>query len=296
MTKLPASGAAAGRLADLLSRETGQTLSEARRWRIETSLRPLLRAHGLHTLDDLICAIDRDPAGPLKAEAVDAMLNHESSFFRDLAVFHALETVVLPRLASTIADRRLRIWCAGCSTGQEAYSLAMVVKRTPALEGWTVSIEASDVSALAIAKAKQGRYSQMDMQRGLPISELLRWFQPVGKEWQVADELRQMVTFRQDNILQARRACGPFDLILCRNVLFYFPEAQRQQACSELALRARPGTHLVLGAGEMLGAETGFTACRDLSCIYAAQPASGPSTVVRRAQTQAPLPPHPPLS
>ncbi|MCW2363348.1 MULTISPECIES: CheR family methyltransferase [Sphingobium] len=272
MTMQPVSNAAC-RLAELLHRETGQTLSEARRWRIETSLRPLLRAHGLRTLEELVNAIDRAPHGLLQAEVIDALLNHESSFFRDVSVFHAIENSVLPALARTRADRRLRIWCGGCSTGQEAYSLAMIVHRSAALADCTVSIHATDVSALAIAKAKRGRFSQMDMQRGLPISELLRWFHPVDNEWQIAGELQQMIVFQQDNLLDPVHGAGPFDLILCRNVLFYFSEERRRRAWKTLSGRVRPGGYLALGAGEMACAESGFSACRGLSCLYQAREA-----------------------
>jgi chemotaxis protein methyltransferase CheR len=255
-------------LADLLSRETGQMLSEGRRWRIDTMLRPLLRDRRFTSLDELLCAIEREPDGPLKAATIDAILNHESSFFRDVAVFKTLEDVVLPKLAAQASERLIRIWCVGCSTGQEAYSLAMMIKRSPDLEGLRVSIHATDVSALAIEKARRGIFAQMDVQRGLPVNELLRWFEPVGPEWSISDELREMVTFRTDNILHPRSASGLFDLILCRNVLLYFPENHRRDACAQIARRARPQACLVLGAGEMLAAEAGFVASRDSSCIY----------------------------
>lgn len=262
---------AINKLADLLNSETGQTLSEARRWRIDTLLRPILRDWGCKSLDDLLCAIEREPNGPVKAATIDAMLNHESSFFRDISVFQTLENVIIPRLVEQASEQALRIWSVGCSTGQEAYSLAMMVKRSPLLEGWRLSIQATDVSALAIEKAKQGRFSQMDVQRGLPINELLRWFVPVGSEWRVVDELREMITFRADNVLRPDRVTGPFDLILCRNVLFYFPKHHRLEACEQIASKARSGAVLVLGAGEMLPGDTSFAACRATSGIYIKQ-------------------------
>jgi chemotaxis protein methyltransferase CheR len=260
------------RLGELLSRHTGQALSESRRWRIETSLRPLLREHGLPSLDALLVAIERNPAGSLMTETIDAMLNHESSFFRDIGVFRAIEEEVLPRLREQARDKTLRIWCAGCSTGQEAYSIAMMLKRMGSLwDDWRVTIHATDVSPVAIEKARSGRYPHMDMQRGLPINDLLRWFRPVEEDWQIADEIRGMISFQTDNLLETSRVSGAFDLILCRNVLFYFPEALRRQACDRLARHARPGSYLVLGAGEMLaGGNAAFSNCRELSCIYVA--------------------------
>ena len=274
------------RLGDLLAHHTGQTLSESRRWRIETSLRPLMRERGLVSLDGLVAAIERDPGGVLLIETLDAMLNHESSFFRDFAVFQAIEQTVLPRLQAQARDKTLRIWCAGCSTGQEAYSLAMMLRRMePVWDGWRISIVATDVSDIAIEKARRGCYPQMDMQRGLQINDLLRWFRPVGDDWQIADEIRDVVSFYTDNILEPRKVSGLFDLILCRNMLFYFSEDMRQKACDALARHARPGTHLVLGAGEMLaGGNSPFANCRELSCIYVAdKPATLPTVIGRLA-------------
>jgi len=258
-------------LARLLEKHTGQQLSEARRWRVETSLRPLLRSHGLRALDDLVHALGRAPAGPLFEQTIDLMLNHESSFFRDLAVFQSLETIVLPRIREAASDRKqLRIWCAGCSTGKEAYSIAMTLKHMgDAWDGWRISIIGTDVSPIAIDEARLGRYSQMEMQRGLAVNDLLRWFTPTGDVWQVRDEIREMVSFQTDNLLEPRAVTGEYDLILCRNVLFYFQDAKRQIAGKQLARHAHKGSYLVLGAGETLvGHNTCFTPSRNLGCIY----------------------------
>lgn len=265
---------AAETLARLLERHTGQQLSESRRWRIETSLRPLLRDNGLQSLDQLVLALSAERAGPLLEQTIDLMLNHESSFFRDLSVFQSLETAILPQLLEQLGERpgekRLRIWCAGCSTGKEAYSIAMMLKRIDKIcAGWRISILGTDVSSVAIEAAKRGRYAQMEMQRGLGVNDLLRWFSPAGDEWQIKDEIREMVSFHADNLLEPRTVSGDFDLILCRNVLFYFPEDKRQIAYANIASHARRGTHLVLGAGETLvGHDSCFTALRNHRCIY----------------------------
>ncbi len=147
--------------------------------------------------------LGRAPAGPLFDQTIDLMLNHESSFFRDLTVFQSLETAILPEIRERNAsERRLRIWCAGCSTGKEAYSIAMALKHMGSLwDGWRISILGTDVSPIAIEEAKRGRYSQMEMQRGLAINDLLRWFTPAGEHWQIKDEIREMVHFQTDNLL-----------------------------------------------------------------------------------------------
>lgn len=274
-------------LARLLEKHTGQQLSEARRWRVETSLRPLLRNHGLRSLDDLVSVLGRAPGGPLFDQTIDLMLNHESSFFRDLTVFQSLETAILPEIREHNAnERRLRIWCAGCSTGKEAYSIAMALKHMGDVwDGWRITILGTDVSPLAIEEAKRGRYSQMEMQRGLAISDLLRWFTPVDEHWQIKDELREMVNFQTDNLLEPRAVSGDFDLILCRNVLFYFQDEKRRIASSRLMQHSHDGTHLVLGAGETLvGQDTSYAPCPKHGCIYKYNdpkrhtPASGGST------------------
>jgi len=261
---------AGDKLAGMLEQHTGQQLTESRRWRIETSLRPLMRSHGFAGLDQLVAAIEEEADNRLLNQTLDLLLNHESSFFRDLAVFQSLENAVLPQLHDRLTEKRLRIWCAGTSTGKEAYSVAMMLKRMGALwDGWRISILATDVSSCAIDVAKRGRYTQMEMQRGLGVSDLLRWFVPIGDDWQISDEIRDMVSFRTDNLLEPRCVSGEFDLILCRNVLFYFPEDKRQIAYRQIAQHSQSGTYLVRGAGETLvGQSSRFTPCRNHRCVY----------------------------
>lgn len=268
---ISANSRAVDTLARMLERHTGQQLSEARRWRVETSLRPLLRNHGLRSLDELVVALGCTASGPLFEQTIDLMLNHESSFFRDLAVFQSIETAILPKLHEQLsAKKQLRIWCAGCSTGKEAYSIAMTLKRMGEMwDGWRISIVGTDVSPIAIDEARGGRYTQMEMQRGLGINDLLRWFTPSGVNWQIRDEIREMVNFHTDNLLRPRAVSGEFDLILCRNVLFYFQDDTRQVAFSQIMRQARQGSFLVLGAGETLvGRETCFTPYPNHGCVY----------------------------
>ncbi len=261
-------------LAELLTSETGQEIAQSRVWRIETALRPLMKELGLADLSQLVERINAGGDRSVRMRAVDAMLNHETSFFRDLPVFQALEHDILPALQRQAKSKSLRIWSVGCSTGMEPYSIAMMIMRMGALwSGWKISIVATDVSPLSIDNARKGRFAQMEVQRGLSIDDLLRWFEPTGEEWEIAAEIRKMVHFQTDDILRPTLPPEPFDLILCRNVMLYFPEAARVKACANLERYAKPGAYLVLGAGETLvGCRSAFSLNADMRCAYRAEP------------------------
>lgn len=239
-------------LGALLEARTGQTLSAGRQWRIEMALQPLMRARDAGTADALIGMIagGGDPA--LTDAVIDALLNNETSFYRDRASFDLFEQAGLTRLrAARAAERRLRIWCAGCSTGQEAYSLAMIFAEQPELwRDWQVDIVATDVSRRAIAVARAGRYGHFEIQRGLPVARMVRWFDRDGERWQVAQPLRDAVHFRIGSLLDGPPTPAKFDAILCRNVLLYFTPSVRRLAFSRLAGAIAQDGALMLGAGE----------------------------------------------
>jgi chemotaxis protein methyltransferase CheR len=277
------SPASASLFADILERHSGQHLSPARSWRIATTLAPLLRTRGIASLDELarLLATGREPA--LEEAMVDALVNHETFFFRDVATFGQLTDVALPRLAAARAQcRRLTIWCAGCSTGQEAYSLAMALGEEERWRDWRIDIVATDVSRASIERARDGRYSQLEVQRGLPIRRLLRWFEPDGRDWRVVAGLRSRVRFETLSLLEAPPTPGAFDVVLCRNVLLYFSAQLRRRMLHRFAgLLAGDGV-LMLGAGETVLGETDNVVvdddCRGLYRIAAAQaPAARPA-------------------
>jgi chemotaxis protein methyltransferase CheR len=274
-------------LAGLLEARTGQILSENRIWRIETALKPVLRLHGLASLEILVSRLLGSGESQLVNEVVNALLNNESSFFRDLQTFDMIYRDLLPHLSETRADRTLRIWCAGCSTGQEAYSLAMQLRKDAARwQGWRIQILATDISSAAIGRAQSGLFSQIDVQRGLAISDLLRWFEPVGDDWKISDDLRRMIEFRTDNLFESTAPKGFYDLILCRNVLLYFSLEMRRKVFDQLAGHSRPGGYLILGAGEtVIGQTEAFAASRDLRGCYerrVVQPDAAVNPPVRR--------------
>ncbi|QUT04201.1 protein-glutamate O-methyltransferase CheR [Sphingobium phenoxybenzoativorans] len=257
-------------LAGLLEARTGQILSESRIWRIETALKPVLRMNGMANLEELVSQLLASTESNLTDDVINALLNNETSFFRDLQTFDMLYRDLLPQLSSSKQDKVLRIWCAGCSTGQEAYSLAMQLRKDAGRwQGWRIQILATDISTAAISRAQSGLFSQIDVQRGLAINDLLRWFEPVGDDWKVSDELRRMIEFRVDNLLEPKASSGDYDLILCRNVMLYFSLERRQKVFSRLAEHSRQGSYLILGAGEtVIGQTDAFAASRSFRGSY----------------------------
>ncbi len=240
----------------LLEQRTGQQIVANRAWRVETALEPVLRDHELETLDQLIARLSREPAGSLADAVVNALLNQETSFFRDAGV---IETVVeaARALQADAPSRRLRIWSAGCSVGQEPYSLAMLFEELAAVHRFAMpEIIATDVCPHALARARAGRYSQFEIQRGLPIRRMVNWFESVEGEWVVRPELARRVQFRLHNLARDPAPVGKFDIVLCRNVLLYFSGAVRRSVFDTLRSATRQGGLLVLGAGETVIGQT----------------------------------------
>jgi len=238
----------------LLETRTGQQLAANREWRIETALKPLLRDLKLATLDDLVEAVQHSPE--IADQAVDALLNQESSFFRDTAVIELVAEAVAA-LRAEQGQRRVRIWSAGCSVGQEPLSLAMLFAEQEA-QGETLppDIVATDVSESALCRARAGRYSHFEIQRGLPIRRMMRWFDQQGDDWVAKPELVRRIAFRRINLVGDPLPVGKFDVILCRNVLLYLSPELRRHLLDRFATVIRPGGLLVLGAGETVIGQT----------------------------------------
>ncbi len=249
-------------IADLLAARTGQHLTESRRWRVTSALAGVFREHGIDNVDQLVCLLAAPRGGPeapdLSQQVVEALLNNETYFFRDKPTFDQLPNEILPELARRrAATRRLSIWSAGCSTGQEVYSLAMMFADQPdRWQGWTIDILGTDVSHRAINAARSGLYSQFEVQRGLGINQMLRHFEEGAQGWQVSAAARRMVRFRQHNMLGPHPDRMPFDLVLCRNVLLYFDRETRSAAFTRLASAMMPDGFLMLGAGETVVGQT----------------------------------------
>lgn len=243
-----------GVLTAILEARIGQQLAANREWRVETVLKPVLRDLGLETLDALATAAQHSTA--IGDRVADALLNQESSFFRDAAVFEMVADAV-DSLRATKLNRRPRVWSAGCSFGQEPLSLAMLfAERGADQHDLPPEIIASDVSEAALARARSGRYSQFEIQRGLPIRRMVRWFDGDGVDWVAKTELVRRINYRRLNLVTDPPPVGRFDVILCRNVLLYLTIELRRQILDRLATVLRPGGVLVLGAGETVIGQT----------------------------------------
>lgn len=255
----------------LLHRRSGLALGKEKTYLLESRLGMLCRAHGIDGLGALVSRlrIGLDPA--LETRVVEAMTTNETLFFRDTTPFEQLRQVVLPALlARNRAMRTLRIWSAGVSSGQEAYSIAMVLKEFQSeLAGWSVDLIGTDLSSDILAKARSGSYSQFEIQRGLPIAQLLRHFEQRGDQWLVKDEIKRMVRFEACNLLEPMARVGSCDVIFCRNVMIYFDLPTKRRVLELLGGQMNPHGVLFLGAAEtVIGISERFAPDRDHRGIY----------------------------
>jgi chemotaxis protein methyltransferase CheR len=262
-------------LAGLLEARTGQQLTMSRRWRIETALAALLRERGIPTLDELITILVMGREPSLATQVVEALLNNETYFFRDRTPFDLLSRAALPKLMQRRQSaKRLRIWSAGCSTGQEAYSLAMMFAEDPLKwQGWTIDILGTDVSSAVVDRARSGIYSQFEVQRGLGIAQMIKWFEECDEGWRAVEPLRRPVRFQVHNLLEPPPHPGQFDIVLCRNVLLYLNAEKRGLAFDRLASAMTPDAALMLGAGEtVIGQTDRFVSNQDFRGLYMPKP------------------------
>jgi chemotaxis protein methyltransferase CheR len=236
-------------VADVVRRRSAIQLEAGKEYLVESRLLPLARDAGHPGVDAYIREIRSAQREADLKQIVDALTTNETSWFRDNTPFSALRTHIVPALRAErpVLDG-LRVWSAACSTGQEPYSLAMTLSDTLG-PGARFSITATDLSERVLAQARSGRYSQLEVNRGLPAPMMVRYFQRNGHDWQIAEELRRTITFQQHNLLDPAPA-GPFDIVFLRNVLIYFDLETKRSILSRVHRVLRPGGFLVLGAAE----------------------------------------------
>ncbi|MBI1244203.1 MAG: chemotaxis protein CheR [Alphaproteobacteria bacterium] len=232
--------------------QTGLVLGPDKMYLIESRLAPLARKYGVANIDLLVGQLRTSRTADMQRDIVDAMMTNESFFFRDGKPFDQFRQIVLPGLLQSRAARKsFRIWCAAASTGQEPYTLAMILKEEAAkLAGWRVDIVGTDISHEALERAKSGIYTQFEVQRGLPIQLLVKYFKQQGDKWQIAPEIRSAVQYKSFNLLSDFAALGAFDVIFCRNVLIYFDQKTKGTILDRMAKLLPADGLLYLGGAE----------------------------------------------
>jgi chemotaxis protein methyltransferase CheR len=273
-------------LCKLLKEQSGLALAGDKQYLVESRLLPLARKAGIASLGDLVAKL-RAGGDRLAVEVVHAMTTNESFFFRDKIPFDHFRDTIMPALLNArAAERRIRIWCAAASTGQEPYSLAICLKEMKEkIADWRIEILGTDLSTAVLDKAKDGLYTQFEVQRGLPIQLLVKYFAQVGEMWHIGADIRAMVQYRPLNLLSDFSYLGPFDLVFCRNVLIYFDQDTKVDVLGRLARVVAPHGYLVLGAAEtVVGLSDAFRPVPDRRGLYApATPASSPGLAARIA-------------
>jgi chemotaxis protein methyltransferase CheR len=268
-------------LRKLLKERSGLTLSADKQYLVESRLLPVARKIGVNGLSGLVQKLKEPGTDALTTEVVEAMTTNESFFFRDKIPFDLFRNEVMPALLTArAAQRSIRIWCAAASTGQEPYSLAMCLKEMAGkVAGWRIEILGTDLSTEVLEKAKTGIYSQFEVQRGLPIQLLVKYFAQIGETWQVAPELRAMVQYKPVNLLHNFSHLGTFDVIFCRNVLIYFDQQTKIEVLDRMARSLQPDGFLLLGAAEtVVGLTDTFKPVPDQRGLYAPNvPANRPA-------------------
>ncbi len=239
-------------ICDLVREKSAIVLEPSKTYLVESRLNPVARANGLDSIEALVDALRRPNSTKLTQAVIEAMTTNETSFFRDLHPFEALKSEILPKLISLRSrERVLNIWSNACSSGQEVYTIAMLLKENfPELGGWKVRLIASDLSTQILDKAREGIFNQTEVNRGLPLPMLLKYFQKNGLTWQIKDELRKTVEFRQVNLVESFPQLPPMDLVFLRNVLIYFAPETKREILVKVKRVIRPEGVLFLGGAE----------------------------------------------
>ena len=274
-------------VSQILKRRSGLVLTPEKAYLIQSRVSPLLRRHGLASVEVLVQKM-RGGDERITRDVVEAMTTNESFFFRDKTPFEHFEKLILPRLLQARApERRLRIWCAAASTGQEPYSLAMILReKSQLLRDWKVEIIGTDLSTEVLERAKSGLYSQFEVQRGLPVQMLVKYFTKEGDQYRIKDEIRNAVQFKVANLLDPFVGFGVFDVVFCRNVLIYFDEPTKRNVLDRVAQLMPEDGFLLLGAAEsVVGVTTSFLPHESARGVSVKKPAGSarPAPFVARA-------------
>jgi chemotaxis protein methyltransferase CheR len=265
--------------AKIVYQRSGLVLTKEKAYLLDSRLMPVARRWNLKDLGELAGVLRTRMDESLLADITDAMTTNESSFFRDQKPFDQFRQIVLPKfLQARAATRRLRIWSAACSNGQEPYSLAMILdEEASKMPGWNVEIVATDLCRDVLEKAKQGLYTQFEVQRGLPITMLVKHFTQVGDKWQISKAMQSKVKFQPFNLLESMASLGQFDIVFCRNVLIYFDPPTKAKVLEGIARQMPPDGILYLGGAEtVLGVTQAFKPLEGQRGLYVHGSAAAP--------------------
>lgn len=255
---------------DLLKEKSGLTLTPDKSYLLDSRLTPIARKWNYANLEVMTMALRAMPPSDLVKDVVEAMTTNETSFYRDTKPFDQFRDIVIPHLLKTRPTRRVRIWCAASSTGQEPYSLAMLIKENAAkLPGWNFEIVATDIDTNVLESARKAEYSQFEVQRGLPIQMLMKYFEQKGDRWALKQDIKSMVQYKQFNLLDPMGPLGKFDIIFCRNVLIYFDRETKAKVLQSMsALLPEDGFVFLGGAETVLGITESFKPMENTRGIY----------------------------
>ncbi len=260
-------------LCSFLREQMGYELGEGKEYLVDGRLAPVAATFGLNDVSSLLHQLRITKDQILRTAIIDAMAINETYFFRAPQVFDTLRSKILPALfVARCNSRCLRIWCAGCSTGQEMYSIAMMLNdHFPELCGWSIQLVGTDISDQSLNRARQGRYNQFEVQRGLPVQFLIKYFKKESGTWQISDDLRRRVLFQKHNLLDSFADLrGTFDIILVRNVLIYFDTAKKSTVFAKVRQLIAADGYLLLGESEtVFGLTEQFKPCKNLEGFYA---------------------------
>jgi chemotaxis protein methyltransferase CheR len=249
-------------LCELVKNSTAIALDAQREYLMDARLASVAQREGFGSVSELITRVRTGSSTQLQWKVVEAMTTNETSFFRDVKPFEALRQVVVPALIKARQnERKLSIWCAACSSGQEPYSISMMLREHfPELQSWKVTILATDIATEVLEKSKSGRYTQLEVNRGLPANYLVKYFKKDGVEWEIDENIRKMVEIRRMNLSVAWPLMPAIDLVMLRNVMIYFPVETKKQILKNMRSVLRPDAYLFLGTAETtINLDTNFT-------------------------------------
>jgi chemotaxis protein methyltransferase CheR len=257
-------------ICQILRERSGLVLTNDKAYLLESRLLPVARKYKLATFDDLVRLIRGKADEMIIKDVVEAMTTNESFFFRDTKPFDQFKQIVMPTLMKNRPNKTIRIWSAACSSGQEAYSLAMILTEMSAqLAGWRIEIIGTDLSTEVLNRAKEGVYSQFEVQRGLPVTLLVKYFVQNGDRWQISQKIRSMVQYKIFNLLQDPISLGKFDVVFCRNVLIYFDQPTKGKVLNGVSKLMPEDGYLFLGGAEtVLGISDKFQLLSGQRGIY----------------------------